>query len=571
MFQISKHKYKIYKKSFLKTIFFSEVNVLCNFILMIMATGLLGEIQDKGVERVKEKILLCIAIYILKVYVTIFNNKTTESFKIADQDFYLQISAAITKLSQATLENREFQNKTHLARQLKQEDVKNTNNLLSSYGNGTMLILMSIYLVYNIPVSVLCLLGLILVLHYFIQYQKKETSEIWMKYQNNVREAREYHQILIDRPHCYERNLFRFFPLVNNKYEHCAKEGIGKNKKEGKKRFVLDTVLSLVTIVFVTSIIYLSMDMFLKGKISLPQVFVLISFALLFSKMIRDEMYKNYDYRNYRACIDAVEEIMRKSQNVHAKKAEIEGAVDTIELKDVWFQYPNTDQFVLKGVNYKFCSDQTYAILGRNGAGKSTLIKLITGLYKPTKGSLLINGENACELSNEERKRIFGVLFQNPCCYPISIKENIIFDSDVCAEDFVDKDLLKTIKGFKNGIDTSVSPFDENMVTLSGGQWQKIFFSRVKAKENSVLILDEPTSHLDPLSELDFYEQFRSLSNQKVNIFISHRMGIINLADDILVIDDGQIVENGSAECLYEKGGLFHEMFNEQKFSYIRG
>ena len=151
MFQISKHKYKIYKKSFLKTIFFSEVNVLCNFILMIMATGLLGEIQDKGVERVKEKILLCIAIYILKVYVTIFNNKTTESFKIADQDFYLQISSAITKLSQATLENREFQNKTHLARQLKQEDVKNTNNLLSSYGNGTMLILMSIYLVYNIP------------------------------------------------------------------------------------------------------------------------------------------------------------------------------------------------------------------------------------------------------------------------------------------------------------------------------------------------------------------------------------------------------------------------------------
>lgn len=212
--------------------------------------------------------------------------------------------------------------------------------------------------------------------------------------------------------------------------------------------------------------------------------------------------------------------------------------------------------------------------MGASGAGKTTFIKLLIGLYSPTEGEILVNGININGINRNEfniieYRKIFSVVFQDFKIFPISIKENI-----VGSEKFDEHKLMKIIEELnlniidKSNLDTEILSADENSVSFSGGQLQKIAIARAIYQDRKIIILDEPTASLDPISEEEVYRDMFNMSKSKPIIFISHRMSSCRIVNDILVLDNGEIVERGNHESLLKKEGLYYSLFNTQKEYY---
>ncbi len=248
----------------------------------------------------------------------------------------------------------------------------------------------------------------------------------------------------------------------------------------------------------------------------------------------------------------------------------------SLEFRNVRFKYPNEDKYVLNGLSFKLENGYKYAFVGKNGAGKSTIIKLIAGLYTDYEGEILINDIELRKYPAGTIKALLSIVHQDFAKYYISIRENIALgdvsnrDSYNLASKFAElAGLNEIITKLKNGIDTPLGRIKKDGQDLSGGQWQKVAIARSLISRAPLKILDEPTASLDPISESQLYEEFRKLMENKTTIFISHRLGATKLADDILVIDNGHIIERGTHKSLMEMHGEYARMFEAQRSWYI--
>lgn len=248
----------------------------------------------------------------------------------------------------------------------------------------------------------------------------------------------------------------------------------------------------------------------------------------------------------------------------------------TIELKNVSFSYPGTQRKVLDGVSFKINAGETAVLVGFNGAGKTTLIKLITRLYDPTEGEILLDGINIKEYSVSDLYKIFGIIFQDFGKYAVSAGENIRFGN--IQNDSVE-DIIKAaeasgahgfIKDFEKGYDTQLTRFfDPDGTDLSIGQWQKLSVARAFYSDSDILILDEPTASLDAIAEQEIFKEFDELRRDKTTVFVSHRLSSAVGADVIIVLDNGRVTEIGNHRELMEKEGLYHRLFTTQAQRYI--
>ena len=236
-----------------------------------------------------------------------------------------------------------------------------------------------------------------------------------------------------------------------------------------------------------------------------------------------------------------------------------------IEFDRVFFRYPNSDEYIIKNFSFTFEFGKNYSILGRNGSGKSTLIKLLLGLYRVEKGNIRIGGVDINDISLEQKSKIFSVLFQHPKKYPFTIFENINLEESQKGDLDIDKSIVEFVENFNDGIDSYTSINYKNNVNLSGGQWKNIFFNRVFLRKSKVFIFDEPTSNLDPFLELEYYKNIQDKISGSLNIFISHRLGIVKYTDIILLIEDGNLIESGTHDELISYGGKYFEMYEIQK------
>lgn len=246
-----------------------------------------------------------------------------------------------------------------------------------------------------------------------------------------------------------------------------------------------------------------------------------------------------------------------------------------IEFKDVWFKYPRSDKYILKGVSLKIKKGEKLSIVGLNGAGKTTFIKLLCRLYKVDKGEILIDGKNINEYDFSEYSKLFSVVFQDYKLFAFSFKENISV-SEEPDEDRVLKlcervGLGKKIDDMPNGMNTIMfKQFDESGVEPSGGEQQKMSIARAIYKDAPIVILDEPTAALDPIAEYDIYRQFNEIVNGKTAIYISHRLSSCKFCDKIAVFKDGVIEEYGHhSELLEIPNGEYKRMFDAQAKYYI--
>ena len=264
--------------------------------------------------------------------------------------------------------------------------------------------------------------------------------------------------------------------------------------------------------------------------------------------------------------------------NPHPIKTEAETKGLDIEFRDVSFTYPDKDpetQAALRKVSFTIHAGEAVALVGYNGAGKTTIVKLLTRLYDPDEGEILIGGRNIKEYDLKELREHVGVIFQDYVTYYMSARENIGVGriADVENQSMVVSAAQKSganavIERLTDGYDTTLGRWFEKGAQLSGGEWQKIALARAFMRDAGILILDEPTSSLDAQAEYDVFAKFRVLTHGKTAIFISHRFSTVRLADRILVLEHGGIIESGSHEQLMELDGRYAELFNLQAEAY---
>lgn len=250
----------------------------------------------------------------------------------------------------------------------------------------------------------------------------------------------------------------------------------------------------------------------------------------------------------------------------------------TIEFKDVCFKYPDTEKEILKNLSFKLNSGEKIALVGKNGEGKTTTIKLLLGLFKPDSGEILINDKPLNDYSHDIRTKIFAPVFQDFVRYSLSLKENVgvghvddIKNPKELQNAFKKGNINSFLSNLKDKENTLLNRDFEGGVDLSGGQWQRIALARAFMGNKPVMLLDEPTSQLDPMAEAELYREFAGLVQNKTAVFITHRLGSTKIVDRILVLDDGSVTESGSHDELIELDGIYSNMFNEQKKWYDGG
>ncbi len=285
------------------------------------------------------------------------------------------------------------------------------------------------------------------------------------------------------------------------------------------------------------------------------------------------DLYENSLFMSNLFTFLKLEPQMAPAADMKALPARLQGGV---EFRNVSFRYPGREEYALRNVNLTIRPGEKIALVGANGAGKTTLIKLLTRLYDPTEGQILVDGIDLREVSVATWQEKIGVIFQDFVRYQMTVGENIglgqvsaMRDRERIAVAAEKGGAAPVVAGLPQGYDTMLGKWFQKGHELSGGEWQKVAISRAFMRDAEILVLDEPTAALDAQQEYQIFQRFRELTADKMAVLISHRFSTVRMADRIAVISDGTIAEWGSHEELMGiPNGLYQHLFNIQAQGY---
>lgn len=343
-------------------------------------------------------------------------------------------------------------------------------------------------------------------------------------------------------------------------------------QKSHRKRYFLKAltdILSWMTNVFV--LLY-SIKLVFSGEISIGMLTFVLTAYQKFQGDIEQILY------NFSSLMGNKKVLYTFYTVINWKNRIVNGVRDlnenpnglSIEFKNVWFKYEHTKSWVLRDINFKIEADEDIAIIGKNGAGKTTLIKLLLRIYEPQRGEILINGINIKELDFNNYYKKVGILSQSFNKLGITASDNILIGDieNSSKRDMVlsakKADIDEYISQLPLGYDTFITRDLKDGVQFSGGQWQKLAIARAFFRNAKLLILDEPTSSVDSISEERIFENLRKNSKNKTSFIISHRFATVKKADRISVVDKGRVVESGTHLQLLRKNGLYRRMYMKQ-------
>ena len=374
-----------------------------------------------------------------------------------------------------------------------------------------------------------------------------------------------------------EIKLFGLTDFVANRFGHLAHKYYLVNRSLSIRRsmwgssFNILGVLSYygayVFIIFrvITGVITLGDLTFLSGSFQRLKTTLQSTFSQ-FTRISESALY----LRDYFDFIDL--KITEKTSDFSPLPDKIQTG---FEFRDVHFNYPGVSEKVLAGVNFTLQAGEKLAFVGVNGAGKTTLIKLLLRFYEPTQGEILLDGVNINQFEKEAFQQFFGVIFQDFVKYEFTIKENIgignikEIENQPKIESAAEQSLAsEVVNELANGYDQQLGKRFSRGKDLSGGQWQKVALARAYMKDAKVMILDEPTSALDARAEYEAFQRFIGLTEGKTSVIISHRFSTVRMADRIMVLKAGKILEIGTHEELMKTPQLYAELFTLQAAGY---
>jgi ATP-binding cassette subfamily B protein len=383
--------------------------------------------------------------------------------------------------------------------------------------------------------------------------------------------------VLSKRDNVEERTVFGYTGYINRvwyeKYETARKI----NLKVKAENFVRMKAASLITIL-------ISLIISLVLIFSLYNEYITLGlFAGLVTATFNLVQYMSWDVSaiindlaNTREYIKDLNQFIQLSECkiMNGERLNKDPVFEQIEFRHVSFKYPGTKIYILRDISFVLESGKHYAFVGANGAGKSTIMKLLAGLYDNYEGEILINDISVNNYNDALLSKFISIVFQDFAKYYISIKDNIYFgDYSNFSEEALNKifekiNLRNTIENMPDGLDTYLGKIKQGSVDFSGGQWQKLAIARALTRNSAVKVLDEPTAALDPVAESALYDLFDKICRDLTTVVITHRLGAAKLADEILVIDKGSLVEKGSHTELMERGGVYADMFESQRSWY---
>lgn len=365
--------------------------------------------------------------------------------------------------------------------------------------------------------------------------------------------------------------------LIQNKMESAHSQKIAVTYSHTKKLLKCHLVLLFCSFVWEAFLYYVVVVAALVGKITIGSFSLYLGVMANFIDQVSLSLKGLDSFRYWNERIHFLKQYDAISREHESGSLSIGELKDVeIEFKNVWFQYPYGNDYVLKDINLKIKAGEKLAVVGKNGAGKSTFIKLLCRLYEPTNGEILINGKSIQAYDATEYADLLTAVLQDYKLFAYSVLDNVIlqnkYDSKRLEVALEQANISNQICKLKNGIYTAVTKeFDDDGVDFSGGERQKIAIARAIYRNSQVFILDEPNSAMDPISENKFYENFRAITEKKTTIYISHRLASTRFCDHIAVFDGGRITEYGSHAELVKINGIYSELFNKQSKGYVYG
>ena len=359
-------------------------------------------------------------------------------------------------------------------------------------------------------------------------------------------------------------------PFFIEKWKSLQEKVLRGESKKYRKLCTVEFVINVVEVAVFIGLIALCLTLLLKGNITVGG----FSVVILLIQQVKDRtqllVRSISGIGSSLVHIQAGYEFFELPEEIEEGKTE--DPAEKVSFENVCYQYPESEKEVLTNINVDLRRGEMIAVVGENGAGKSTFAKLLLGLLEPTEGNVFINSRNRKEQPRTQKYRDLTAVFQDLNRYPLTVKENVTLqDTSVpiiatCEMNEQEWD-LPFVETLEQGMDTLLMK-EVGGAELSGGQWQQLALARCCHKNASVMVLDEPTAALDAFREEQLFESFCRLAAGKIGVIITHRLGIVRLADRVLVMKDGQIMGDGPHERLLRENVVYQEIWQSQKSMY---
>ena len=423
---------------------------------------------------------------------------------------------------------------------------------------------------------IIAIIGGCVVFSLFIRYFGGKIGVAFRDARNPIERRREYSmRVFYLADYAKEIRMSRISDRVLNDYEKALDEETALQRKFGQKTSVLHLMGNLlIEAPLEVGITLLMIWRIIGGTISLGDYAAVTETIWMVFWRMRRTIETFGDFAVSSLYIDKFRTFVEYENKIKSGPLPLPPFED-LRIRGVDFAYPSNEENTLNGVDIEIKRGEKIAIVGYNGAGKTTLIKLLMRLYDPSSGAIEYNGVDAREYDLTEYRSNFGTIFQDYKVFAATIAENVLGeeyspDKEQIVLDALHRATFDTkLEGLDNGIQTELTrEFDEEGVNLSGGEAQKIAIARAFARECDIIIMDEPSSALDPISEYELNHSIKDNARDKTVIFISHRLSTTRMADRIYMFEDGRVVEHGTHDELMEQGGKYAYMFELQAQKY---
>ena len=528
-------------------------------------------------------IVLFFAHKIISTVVTQFNAALT---RIAGEKVIKQVRINImTKakdIDMASFDIPDFYEKLENAnREAAMRPVSVLSSTLTTVSTVISLVGYIVILMQGLPLATLAIIA-VSIPSAIINFSYRKKNFNYLRHRSkNRRQMTYYSDLMVNKDMVKEIRMYNLSDTFINSYH-----SVFKSYFKGMKHLIVSESVWMILLAIGSSLVsgvffsLIAADV-VSGGIDIGKYSLytgaLTSIAASISSLINNSSYVYEGTLFIKNLISFMNEEKNLVPKVEPAEAVSYGKPHTIDFVNVSFKYPGSDRFVLKNINLHFRPGETVVLVGLNGSGKTTLIKLLTRLYDPTEGYILLDGKDIRDYDVNQLYKLFGIIFQDFGKYAFTVKENIHFgniDREMNDEEIREAARQSNAEDYINrlpdGYDTPLMRFFEaNGTELSIGQWQKLAIARAFYSDSDILILDEPTASLDAIAEQEIFNQFDELRREKTTIFVSHRLSSATVASKIVVLENGKIIEEGVHGELMQKKGRYYELFSTQANRYI--
>ena len=559
---------QVHKKSFYIIIFLSIVSGICPIFTLFGSQHLLNMTITKNFNRVLFAFIfyICASLFsetigsIMEYYQNKF--QTLINYKLS-----YKIMNKCTKLSLKHFEDSEIYDK--LQRVQNETSYKPYQVFLSilSLITSVITLISAVGIIINWKPWVFLILVLIPITFsvYFLKIGQREFNISWGRATD--RRKSWYLSYLLTRDNTFkEIKSYGIGQYVLNKFDSINKKFVKQDIKLFKRRSIFTFIFEFVQQACTSTILFIIIYSVLIGEILIGNVVGFINALNLIQsncKGILNTIYTLYENNLYISQLFEFLDLEEENINIENKDQKNISDIETLDIKDLTFKYPNTSKLVLNNINLNIRKGERIAIVGANGSGKSTLVKLISKLYEVEENSILYNGISVNNYDETQLKNCIAILFQDFTKYELTVRENVGFGNieNIDNDEDMEKALKKASSTFISNLDEQLGLWFQEGRQLSGGQWQKIAIARTFFRDASLYILDEPSSALDPIAEKEVIDMFLKMTEDKMGIFISHRLSTAMLADRIIVMNEGEIVGNGTHQEMIKNNSLYKQMY----------